>query len=98
SRSAATRRTLPRARAGIRCPRRLSAPRCARRSRADPRARSLGGGRPCLLRIPGGEHEAGGAIIAVVRDIVVLEDPEGFGRVVRLPSIFRVEDVSQFIA
>src|SRR5208283_209583 len=90
-------RSLPRARAGTRCPTPPSAPRCARRSWAGPPARSFGGGRPRLLRVPGGEHEAGGAVLAVTRDLVLLQRAEGLGRVVRPPYVGRVEDVAQLV-
>src|SRR5690242_5595377 len=33
----------------------------------QPKARSLGGGRPRLLRVPGGEHEAPGAVFSIPR-------------------------------
>jgi hypothetical protein len=59
------------------CPRRPSALRCAQRSRAGPLARSLGGGWPRLLCIPSGEHEAGGAVLAVARLLVVFQNTEG---------------------
>src|SRR5215472_1644980 len=59
---------------------------------------SLGSNRLRLLRVPGGKHEAGGAVFSVARLLVVLQHAEGLGRVIRPHHIGWVEDVAQFVA
>lgn len=48
--------------------------------------------------IPRVEDEALGAVVAVVFDVVVFEDAEGFGGVVGAVGVGGVEDVAEFVA
>ena len=53
---------------------------------------------PALQAVPGGEDEAGGAVLAEALDLVSFEHSEGFGRIVRTLHASGVEDVAQLVA
>jgi hypothetical protein len=52
----------------------------------------------CGSAIPRFEDEALGAVVAVVFDVVIFEDAEGFGGVVGAVGVGGVEDVAEFVA
>jgi hypothetical protein len=54
--------------------------------------------RPRLLGIPGGQTRAGGAVLAIADDLVLLQHPEVLGRLVRPRHVGRVEDITEFAA
>jgi hypothetical protein len=48
--------------------------------------------------VPRLKHQPGGAVFAEAADFVLLEDAEGFGRVIRALHVGGVEDVAQLVA
>ena len=50
------------------------------------------------LAVPGGEHEALGPVLAELGDLVLLQDAEGLGGVIRAHHVFGVEDVAEVVA